>query len=119
MYFTDDDQIETLLSARFHDITDPAPELQSLESSPNACHMDLDAETSSTHGTTVEGQKACCKMESNGLVDCFCCFETELSTLLHSLDAADASYVQHIVTTVRDAGAKGVSKTQLLVSVCL
>jgi hypothetical protein len=115
--FVDDDQIETLLSVRFHNFDDPAPELQSSEASPSASHMELDAETSSTHGVTVDGQIACCKRESDGLIDCLCCLEVELSTFLIILDPGDADLVQRIMTTVREAAAEGVSKDQLLVRV--
>jgi len=113
----DDDQIETLLSVRLHNFDDPAPELQSSEASPSASYMELDAEPSSTHGITVEGQIACCNRESDGLVDCLCCLEAELSTFFIGLDPIHADLVQHIMTTVQGAATQGVSKDQLLASV--
>jgi hypothetical protein len=116
IFAVDDDQIETLLSVRFHNITDSVPELQGSEASPSPSRMELDAKTGSAHGRSVEGRLACCIKESGGLVDCLCCLGTELSTFLVDLDPADADLVHHIWMTVREAGAKGVSKDQLFVS---
>lgn len=113
----DDDQIETLLTVRFHDIADPTPELQSSEASPSASQMELDTETSLTHETTTEGQIGCCRKESNGLVDCLRCLDDVLSTFLQDLDSIDADLARRILTTVSEATSKGVSKDQLFVSV--
>jgi oxalate---CoA ligase len=117
IHLVDDDQIETLLSVRFHDFVDPTPELQSSEASPSASQMGLDTETSLTHGTIAEGQIGCCRRESNGLVDCLRCLDEVLSTFLQDLDSTDADLIRRILKIVSEAGAKGVSKDQLFVGV--
>lgn len=103
------------MSVRFNEFTDSVPELQSSEASPSASGMELDAEASSSHGVTVEGQNACCRKDSNGLVDCLCCLEAELSMFLNSLDPEDGLLVQRVLVIVREAKTKGISKDKLFV----
>ena len=113
--FKDDDQIETLLSVRFCNFSDATPELRSSESSPSTSHAELLGEHTSEHGATVQGGQACCRKESEGLVDCMGCLESDSSMFLIGLDPVDADVVNHISMTARHAGAKGVTKEQLLV----
>jgi len=99
------------------DSADSAPELQSSEASPTASGVELNSETDFSHGVTAEYQIACCKKDSDGLVDCLCCLEAELSTFLTGLDPADRALVRRVWTAVREATTKGVSKDQLFVCV--
>jgi oxalate---CoA ligase len=114
----DDDQIETMLTIRFQGVADPTPQLQSSEVSPSTSDLELEAETSPTHGVTVEGQIASCKNVSDGLVDCLCCLEIELSKFLIGLAPGDTDLVHHILAAVREEATTGISKDQLMVRVC-
>jgi hypothetical protein len=77
--------------------------------------MEHNTEASSSHGVTVEGQNACCRKGSNGLVDCLCCLEEKLSTFLNGLDPEDGLLVQRVLMIVRETKTKGISKDQLFV----
>ncbi|KAF7306563.1 B-block-TFIIIC domain-containing protein [Mycena indigotica] len=106
----DDDQIETSIFVRFHDII-TAPLTPSPIETPNLEPITTLAE----HGKTVDGLSACCKqVTEESLVDCPACVEAEWAALSHSLDVIDRDNLQLILDVVTGSGASGISKNGLV-----
>ncbi|KAJ6519412.1 hypothetical protein C8R45DRAFT_1066116 [Mycena sanguinolenta] len=107
----DDDDIETAIFVRFHDIS--IPHTPSPAPAPPLSLMDV--ETVAEHGTTESGSSACCKrVNENSLIDCAACLEEEWGALYASLGSKDRDQFQLILDTVMGSGAKGITKTDLL-----
>lgn len=103
------------MSIRFRNLSHSAPELQSPEGSPGAINMELENECGLEHGLDHEGKTACCRKESDGLIDCQGCLESETSSFLAGLTQQENDLVQSILNAVHQAGAKGIEKENLLV----
>jgi hypothetical protein len=108
----DDDDIETAILVRFHDISIPqTPNLGSAVALPP-----MEVETVAEHGTTEDGLPACCKRVNEGsLIDCAACLEEEWGALYASIGSKDRDQLQLILDTVTGSGAKGITKGDLLV----
>jgi oxalate---CoA ligase len=91
------------------------PQPSTSGSSPDLPCLELDSESPLDHGKTVNGDHACCKAVSPGLVDCIACLEDESSSFVANLTEDDKELTLHILATVRLAGSNGVTKDQLLV----
>ena len=109
----DDDQIETTLSIRFQNLS--RPELQSPEGSPGTINLGPENEQDLEHGLNHEGKPACCRKESDGIIDCQGCLEVEKSSFLAGLTQQDNVLVHFILNAVHQAGTKGIKKDNLLV----
>lgn len=76
----------------------------------------MEVETVAAHGTTVDGTPACCKrLSEDSLIDCPACLEEEWSVFSTSIESDERDMFQLILDTVTASGAKGVTKTELLV----
>ncbi|KAJ7102344.1 hypothetical protein B0H15DRAFT_814236 [Mycena belliarum] len=108
----DDDDIETAIFVRFHDIVIPQTPIPALP-------VDLapmEVETVAVHGTTVDGSPACCKRwNEDSLIDCAACIEQEWCALAGSLERHERENMQLILDTVGKSGATGITKKELRV----
>ncbi|KAK2461682.1 hypothetical protein APHAL10511_006145 [Amanita phalloides] len=103
----DDDQIETTILVKF----DPPGDDEPL-SPPGTAEVPNDSPSS--HPSTVDGVRRCCKGQTvNGLVDCEACLEDEWTSIYSSFDEEEKGVAQRILDIVREAGAKGISKSRL------
>ncbi|KAJ7693612.1 hypothetical protein B0H17DRAFT_1059213 [Mycena rosella] len=108
----DDDDIETAIFVRFHDVSIP----QTPNLGPPVALPAMEIETVSSHGATVDGSPACCKrLNEDSLIDCAACLEQEWGALNGSVGSTAAGNLQLILDTVTKSGAKGISKKELLV----
>ena len=112
--FQDDDQIETAIFVQVHDLSSPVHR-SSRVSPPAASVMELD-ESSFDHGKSVDGGVACCRRESDGLVDCQACIEEEHSNFTINLNKEDRELALHMLTIIREAGSNGIARNDLRVS---
>lgn len=72
--------------------------------------------TTGEHGKTAEGNTACCKLSSDGIVDCDQCMRAELHSVTSSLTDHEKDIASSIMEVLHGAGAAGVPKRQFLVS---
>lgn len=72
--------------------------------------------TTGQHGKTVEGNTACCKLSSDGVVDCDQCLQVELRSVTSSLTEPKKDIAAIIMEVLHEAGETGVPKRHLLVS---
>lgn len=118
----DDDDIETDIRVRYLDIAGPtAPELPEPDVAAEAANTDvqmlLDVPCESEHGKTADGDPAYCRRATEDLVDCQACLaQAETSLLADELNEHEHSAVEKLLAVLRDAGAAGITKRQLLVS---
>jgi ABC-type lipoprotein export system ATPase subunit len=68
LFSSDDDQIETAINVRFHDIAG-AVQSESVRILPDPPTIQLDVECGFSHGTSASGQLASCRKKSKGLID--------------------------------------------------
>jgi hypothetical protein len=114
-YIADDDQIETAIHFRFCNISVRQPLSTESLSPPDPVEMDDDH--ASGHGTTVDDGLACCRrMCDDGLIDCLACLDEEWASLIATLSQEDNQLALCVLTVVRRAGPKGVTKDELVVS---
>ncbi|KAJ4476656.1 hypothetical protein J3R30DRAFT_3292589 [Lentinula aciculospora] len=109
----DDDQIETVLNVRFFSLADSASSSSDAQE-PVDTLMDVE-DTSVVHGVTVDGSPACCRKNILGaVVNCSGCLD-ELWRI-HSTDLSpeELNTAQLILWLVGQAGAKGLSKQELI-----
>ncbi|EIW64510.1 uncharacterized protein TRAVEDRAFT_139409 [Trametes versicolor FP-101664 SS1] len=117
----DDDDIETDIRVRYLDIAGPpAPELPEPEVAAEAANTDvqmlLDVPCESEHGKTADGDPAYCRRATEDLVDCQACLsQAEASLLTHELNEHEKVAAEKLLAVLRDAGAAGITKRQLLV----
>ncbi len=122
VHLADDDDIETDIRVRYLDIAGPpAPELPEPEVTAEAANTDvqmlLDVPCESEHGKTADGDPAYCRRATEDLVDCQACLaEAEASLLADELNEHNRPAVDKLLAVLRDAGAAGITKRQLLVS---
>ncbi|KAJ7462797.1 hypothetical protein B0H11DRAFT_2054384 [Mycena galericulata] len=108
----DDDDIETAIFVRFHDISIP----QTPNPVPARALPPMEVETVAAHGTTDEGTPACCRrVNEDSLIDCPACLEEEWAALCASIDPDERDKMQLILDAVSASGAKGITKHDLLV----
>jgi len=115
--YADDDQIETTIHVRFHDVSSTIPQPPSRGSSLGLVYEGLNSEPQLEHGKTANGDHACCRAVTSGLVDCTACLEDESSRLVAGLAVNEKESVLRILATVQLTGSNGITKDQLLVSV--
>ncbi|KAJ7456579.1 hypothetical protein FB451DRAFT_1048140 [Mycena latifolia] len=108
----DDDDIETAIFVRFHDIAIP----QTPSTAPTMALAPMEVETVSAHGTTADGFPACCKrVNEDSLIDCPACIEQEWCALGGSVGSDERDKLQLILDTVTKSGVTGITKKELLV----
>jgi oxalate---CoA ligase len=76
--------------------------------------MEIDAEEE--HGKTVDGLIACCKRNSDGLVDCLSCLEEESTVFADSLRTEEQPVALQILEIFRGRGSEGMTRSDLNVS---
>lgn len=94
------------------------PSTQSPDSSPVIPSVDLRNEISLDHGQSVDGGVACCRQVSGGgggLADCMECLEYEWTSFNEPLDEQERFVAMHVLSIVREAGERGVTKADLQV----
>ena len=107
----DDDDIETTIFVRLS--SHPERVLPEVYSPPPSPVVERD----DNHGTTADGNAACCKRDViGGVFDCTLCIEEHWAIVASSLDPEELEIAQLILSLVDDAGADGVEKVTL--SVC-
>ncbi|KAJ3864146.1 hypothetical protein EV359DRAFT_41641 [Lentinula novae-zelandiae] len=112
----DDDQIETSVYVRFFNLADQASTSGIVQEPINA-HMDVDEDLSVVHGVTVDGSPACCRKNILGaVVNCSGCLDELWRTHSANFSANELSTAQLILWLVGQAGAKGLSKRDLILN---
>jgi hypothetical protein len=115
-WITDDDQIETAIHIRIGGASITPPHTQSPDSSPVIPSVELGNELPPGHGQSMDGGVACCRqLYGNGLADCVGCLEYEWTSFNDSLDDQERSVAMQVLTVVREAGQRGVTKCDLQV----
>lgn len=104
-----------MLNVRFLDPMDAGRELQGSEGSLDPAPSRPEDYIDGAHGLTVDGQPACCKEESIGIVDCVGCLEGELAMFFSGLDLLGKGIVEQIVPTLLQAASKGLTRHELQV----
>ncbi|KAJ3882381.1 hypothetical protein F5051DRAFT_500584 [Lentinula edodes] len=112
----DDDQIETSVYVRFFNLADQATSSGIVQEPINA-HMDVDEDLSVVHGVTVDGSLACCHKNILGaVVNCSGCLDELWRTHSANFSANELNTAQLILWLVGQAGAKGLSKQDLILN---
>ncbi|KAJ3853299.1 hypothetical protein EV368DRAFT_39211 [Lentinula lateritia] len=112
----DDDQIETSIYVRFFDLADQASSSGIVQEPINA-HVDVDEDLSVVHGLAVDGSPACCRKNILGaVVNCSGCLDELWRTHSANFSANELNTAQLILWLVGQAGAKGLSKQDLILN---
>ncbi|KAJ3835083.1 hypothetical protein F5878DRAFT_328184 [Lentinula raphanica] len=115
----DDDQIETTINFRFPSPTDQvSSSTESVEpAEPATASIDIDKDSSVIHGVAVDGSPACCRKNALGtIVNCSGCLDELWKIHSARLSAEELSTAQLILWSVGQAGARGLSKQDLIVT---
>ncbi|KAJ3764305.1 hypothetical protein EV360DRAFT_31693 [Lentinula raphanica] len=113
----DDDQIETTINFRFPSPTDQvSSSTESVEpAEPATASIDIDKDSSVIHGVAVDGSPACCRKNALGtIVNCSGCLDELWKIHSARLSAEELSTAQLILWSVGQAGARGLSKQDLI-----
>lgn len=94
---------------------DAGPDLQGSEGSPDPPPFGPEPCIDGAHGLTVDGQPACCKEVSIGIVDCVGCLDGELAAFLSGLDPQSKGIVEQIMPMLFQAASKGLTRYELQV----
>jgi hypothetical protein len=101
---------------RYHQASDSTVQLSNGRSSPDIPGEEFEDEPLIGHGETANGDPACCRLSSLGLVDCATCLKNEMSSFITGLADRDRALANRILAIVGQAGSTGITKRQLVVS---
>ena len=77
-----------------------------------------DASTEAVHDSVnVQGEKACCRRTAAGPSDCVACLDAQLDKMLSGMENQQSSFHRRLAAVLQEAGASGITKTQLLVCI--
>ncbi|KAL0950736.1 hypothetical protein HGRIS_007510 [Hohenbuehelia grisea] len=108
----DDDQLETRIDVKFSTLSIREP--LSAPPSPVLGAMEVDEVLTSAHGSTHDGDPACCRLTTlDGLIDCASCLDGELQTLLESVGDDTKELLSSTLYHILQAGNDGISKSSL------
>ncbi|KZT22146.1 hypothetical protein NEOLEDRAFT_1138493 [Neolentinus lepideus HHB14362 ss-1] len=112
----DDDQIETAISVRFHDIDDSSIEPPSSRESSPPQHEDTveSVEMMTEHEKTFDGSVAACRQSGAGAIDCQSCLDAQLTRLRANARAEQCGIIDEVSRILHEAGPTGVSVADLL-----
>jgi len=119
--FSDDDQIETVIQVCFRDLAIAVPSSDSIND-PSLAAIDVNdfAMASQAHGRTVDGGPGCCKQKAHkGVIDCSACLDDLWAARSATLGQTELELARLILFLVGQAGKKGVTKQDLLVSLVM
>ncbi|EKM60813.1 uncharacterized protein PHACADRAFT_179990 [Phanerochaete carnosa HHB-10118-sp] len=111
-----DDDIETAISVRIKEPIGAArvspPEEDAIthetEATPPSMHSESEG-----HGTTADGERACCAIWSTGLANCVACLSVVTQTLLDGSGLQDAQRLRSLLDVLEIAGSEGLTKDNL------
>lgn len=116
---SDDDDIETAIQLRLTKMSgtpEEGPALRPTYSTNALPVVDVtDHSENESHGKTEKGDPACCR-NSYGLFDCHVCLEEATTALLGELDEQRTTITRQLLSSLKAAGSKGLSKSQIAVS---
>ena len=97
---------------------EPSVEPQGLPAVELGAEMDVDETqvSENEHGHTADGEVAFCRRTSDGIVDCHACLASAKSSLLQESNDEERSAFEKLLPVLDEAGSKGLTKRQLLVS---
>ncbi|KZV74696.1 hypothetical protein PENSPDRAFT_741986 [Peniophora sp. CONT] len=90
----------------------PSPSIQSAFLGGRRTPMDTDGSVS--HGQTADGEPACCRATSNGVVDCEQCLRIELAEVMAPLSEEQRAQCNNVLEVLDEAGAGGLSKAEVV-----
>ncbi|KAJ3736873.1 hypothetical protein DFJ43DRAFT_382574 [Lentinula guzmanii] len=112
----DDDQIETSINFRFFGLTDSASSSSDAQE-PAIAPIDVVEVPSMAHGVAVDGSTACCRKNILGaVVNCSGCLDELWKIHSANFSAEELTTAQSILWSVGQAGAKGLSKQDLILN---
>ncbi|KAI0274891.1 hypothetical protein BC834DRAFT_850125 [Gloeopeniophorella convolvens] len=107
----DDDHIETAIFTSFASGPDAGGTVDTQESRTLSPPPEEDNQS---HGKTVDGDVACCRKYSDGLVNCEACLDSALSSWLAQSSNQERIVFQRIMGCLKVAGCAGLSASALL-----
>ncbi|VDB93398.1 unnamed protein product [Peniophora sp. CBMAI 1063] len=115
-----DNDIETSISVKIVAETPAPSDRPSPSTQPTSFVADvaerpapMDTNDSTPHGQTEDGGPACCRLVSDGAVDCAACVRTELEETMASLSDEQRTQCTNLLEVLDEAGSGGLSKAQL------
>ncbi|TFK57634.1 hypothetical protein OE88DRAFT_1620407 [Heliocybe sulcata] len=113
----DDDDFETDISIRFHDVDVPFSPIE--PSSPGDLSAAQQEETTEStemmteHGKTFDGSVAACRRSGPRAIDCQGCLTAQLMRLKAERDVEQSGLIDEVSRILHDAGPTGVSEADL------
>ncbi|EPQ61082.1 hypothetical protein GLOTRDRAFT_113540 [Gloeophyllum trabeum ATCC 11539] len=113
----DDDQIETAIHVRFHDLDDPVSELSPARQPNTQAEFPAGVEYTGTvteHGKTCDGKAAACRVTGSEAVDCQGCLAAELTRLKSGSSDEQAKIIEQTARILHEMGPSGISAEELV-----